>query len=608
MQRAITIEEICRRLKPVLGKKVDQIYLKFTMSESREEREKIQAMLNVLYEKHLNTTLLHETILLEPPQKEIIEGEYPLGQVVYAGKDIGVFGLREKDWPRHVCVVGMSGSGKTTFAYQILGNFILHKKPFLIFDWKKSFRPLMNMDKDIMCFTVGNESISNLFRININKPPKGVNPKQWVSMLCDIIVESFFASYGVHKVLREVMDQAFRDFGVYKGSDNYPTWNQIKDRLEDKAEDAHGRGRESEWLESALRIANSLTFGGFGDALNSKEKYGFDINDLLNQKVIFELHALGTAEKKFFCEFLLSYIYFMKKFNQEGYSDDFKNAIVVDEAHHIFLKDKPNFIKESITEMIYRELREYGISLICLDQHISKLSEAVSGNSATTIAFQQVLPQDVFTMSGLMQMKDEQKYFSMLPVGQAIVRLVERHYEPFQIKVPFIKAKNKMILDAEISTRMHKMVTFHKRKKLFKDGCNEKNIKKLMDNLDGTYKVAGSDTNPEDINKFAEEMLEKQNPEMLPRVTIDLTQSHQKMLKVIKTHKSLGTTQTYKKMELSSRKCDAIKNDLIGQNLIETEEVKNNKGWVKKLKLTDRGLKIVQNTLVIRKKLASIQS
>jgi len=134
------------------------------------------------------------------------------------------------------------------------------------------------------------------------------------------------------------------------------------------------------------------------------------LDELLSKKVLFELHALGTAEKKFFCEFLLSYIYFMKKFNQEGYSDDFKNAILVDEAHHIFLKDKPNFIKESITEMIYRELREYGISLICLDQHISKLSEAVAGNSATLIAFQQVLPQDVDTISGLMQIKERKKY------------------------------------------------------------------------------------------------------------------------------------------------------------------------------------------------------
>ena len=36
-QRALTIEEICNKLKPVFGKKIDDIYLKYAMAESREE-------------------------------------------------------------------------------------------------------------------------------------------------------------------------------------------------------------------------------------------------------------------------------------------------------------------------------------------------------------------------------------------------------------------------------------------------------------------------------------------------------------------------------------------------------------------------------------------
>jgi hypothetical protein len=596
MQRAITVEEICKKLKPVLGKKIDQIYLKYVMSEDREDREQVQRVLNLLYEKHLNTTLLNEKILLEPPKKELITGDYPLGTVTYADQDICPFGLREQDWPRHMCVTGMSGSGKTTFAFQILANMILHKKPFIIFDWKKSFRPLMNIDKEIMCFTVGNDKISNLFKININRPPKGVGPKEWVSMLCDIIVESFFASYGVHKVLREVMDQAFRDFGVYKGSNNYPTWRQIKDRLEDKADNSKNKGRESEWVESALRIADALTFGGFGDAINSKETYGFKIEELLDRKVLFELHALGTAEKKFFCEFLLSYVYFMKKFNQDGYSEDFKNAILVDEAHHIFLKDKPNFIKESITEMIYRELREYGISLICLDQHISKLSEAVAGNSATTIAFQQVLPQDVDNISSLMQLKERRKFFSMLPVGEAIVRLAERHYEPFHIKVPFIKAKGQIITDKEIKETMEKIVRFHKQKKVFKDSCKDNNIKKIMKNLDNINKATGVRTKGDfsDLSHTEKEMEKIHfDKELDLQLSIELEEEHRAFLKLLKK-KPLATTKAYKELKLSSRKADGLKKDLLANGLIEVEEVKNNQGMVKKLKPTEKAIALLK--------------
>ena len=136
--RQITIEDICKKLKPVLGKKADQLYLKYALAETQADRAQIQQLLHLLYEKHLNTTLLQETILLEPPQSDIVTGDYPLGMVTYAQNDIGAFGLREQDWPRHLCITGMSGSGKTNFAFQILANFILHKKPFLLFDWKKS--------------------------------------------------------------------------------------------------------------------------------------------------------------------------------------------------------------------------------------------------------------------------------------------------------------------------------------------------------------------------------------------------------------------------------------------------------------------------------------
>lgn len=590
MHRAITIEEICKKLKPVLGKKADQLYLKYVLAESREDKEQIQHLLNMLYEKYLNTSLLNEKILLEPPQADVVGGEYPLGKIVYADKEVGTFGLREKDWPRHVCISGMSGSGKTTFAFQILANLIMHKKPFMIFDWKKSFRPLIKLDKEIMCFTVGNDQVANFFRININRPPKGVGPKQWVSILCDLIVESFFASFGVHKILREVLDQAYRDFGVYNGSNNYPTWRQIKDRLETKAEDLHNkRGRESEWMESALRIADSLTFGPFGDALNSKDQYGFEISEMLDKKVLFELHALGTAEKKFFCEFILAYLYFLKKFNQEVYSSNFKHAILVDEAHHIFLKEKPNFVKETVTEVVYRELREYGIGLVCLDQHISKLSEVVAGNSATTVAFQQVLPQDVETVSGIMQMRDTRKYFSMLPVGHAIVRLAERHYAPFLVKVPFIDIKGNMVTDQDIQKNMEILIGHQKQKKLFSEQVTEKNIRKIMGKLDQAFKISGVRTSGDgsDLRDSEEKVRESM------ATTIPLEDEHIRFLKALRL-KPLQTAQTYNKIKVSARRGEQLKKDLIANSLVVLEERKVRGVTSKYLMLTERGQKMLE--------------
>ncbi|MEK6926456.1 MAG: DUF87 domain-containing protein [Nanoarchaeota archaeon] len=450
LQQRLTIEDLCRKLRPVFGKKIDDIYLRYAMAESREEKEDIMHMISALYSKNLNK-LLDNQILLEPPNEDALDGDYHLADVSYAGKKIFSFNLREKDWSRHVCISGMSGSGKTTLAFNILQTFIDHDKPFLVFDWKKSFRPLLLASQEVVCFTIGDESASNMFKTNINRPPKGIDPKEWINVLCDLIIESFSASFGVHKVLLETLDEAFEHFGVYNGSDNYPTWNNIKWYLDQKIEKT--KGREAGWLESALRIVSVLTFGNFGKVCNSKEKGVLSVEDLLNKKVVFELNALSNIEKKFFCEFVLTYIYKLKKARQKNSESKFVHAIVVDEAHNIFLKGNPHFTKESVTDMIYREMREYGTSLICLDQHISKLSDTVKGNSACNIAFQQQLSQDIYDISGLTQLRDQQQFFSMLPVGSAIVKLSERYTSPFLIEVHNAELRGKTVTDEEVKSR-----------------------------------------------------------------------------------------------------------------------------------------------------------
>lgn len=454
IQQRLTVEQLCRKLKPIFGKRIDDIYLKYAMAESNDEREEIGHILNALYHKNLGE-LLDNKVLLEPPKEELVGGKYPLGKVSYAEKKLFDFSLREQDWPRHVCISGMSGSGKTTLAINLVNNFIQQDKPFLIFDWKKSFRPLLAASSEIMCFTVGSNAVSNLFKMNINQPPKGIDPKEWINVLCDLLIESFSASFGVHKVLLETLDDAFKQWGVYEGSKNYPTWENIKWYLEEKINKSGGR--EAGWLESALRIASVLTFGSFGEVCNSKEST-LNVEELLNKKVILELNSLGNIEKKFFCEFVLTYIYKLKKAGQNKSTGKFEHAIIVDEAHNIFLKKPTNFSNESVTDMIYREMREYGVSLICLDQHISKLSDTVKGNSACHIAFQQQLTQDIYDISGLMQLTDQRQFFSMLPVGSAIVKLSERHNSPFLIEVPQSELRDVVISDKDVESRTKAMM------------------------------------------------------------------------------------------------------------------------------------------------------
>lgn len=514
MQREITVEEICKKLKPIFGKKIDALYMRYQLANTRERREQIANALKVLYEKYLNTNLLTDKILLEPPAENIIKGDFPLGNVVYPDEELYQFGLREQDWIRHVEVSGMSGSGKTNFAFQILGNFIKKGKPFIVFDWKKSFRPLMLMDDEILLFTIGNPRVSNFFKTNILQTPPGVDHMEWISVLADLITESFSASFGVHKLLLEAFDKAFRDFGVYNGSQNFPTMYQIKDRMEAKARDMKGHGRESEWLESVLRICHSLTFGNFGEVVCSKDYLSTSVEELLKKKVIFELHALNTPEKKFFCEFLLTYIYKYMKSNQQGSQDKFNGAILVDEAHNIFLKDRPIFVRETVTDMVYREIREYGISLICLDQHISKLSPTVAGNSATVVAFQQQLPQDVDTVADIMQLRENKRFFTMLPVGSAVVKLAERYHLPFLMRVPLVKLKKEAVIDEDVTERMTSFIKEIRQRKSFEHEVQSlEGVKKQIVAVENVYKASGVDVEAAITDvQTAQEAYEKKKP------------------------------------------------------------------------------------------------
>lgn len=453
LKSMLSVEEICQKLRPFMGEKIDKLYFNYVTTESNDVKEDIFSMLHALYQKYFNG-LLEGTVHLEPPRKEDVSGDFTLGNVLYGNKSLYPFSLREHDLPRHVCISGMSGSGKTTIAFNILESFIAKDKPFLVFDWKKSFRPLLHKDPSLTCFTVGDNTVTNNFKLNLNRPPQGVSPKEWIVVICDLIAESFFVSYGVHKVLLETLDESFKEWGVYSGSNNYPTWNHIKWRLEEKMEKA--KSRTQTWLESALRVATVLTFGDFGSVLNYKGEETISIEDIMNKRVVFELNSLGTIEKKFFSELMLMYIYKLKKAKQNNVNEGFDYAILVDEAHNIFLKDKTNFASESVTDRIYRELREYGISLICLDQHLSKLSDTVKGNSACHIAFQQQLPEDIDSVSRLMQLNDKKEIFSKLQVGTAVAKMSDRYTRPFFISVPNNEGRVHVVSEQEMISRVKK--------------------------------------------------------------------------------------------------------------------------------------------------------
>jgi hypothetical protein len=316
--------------------------------------------------------------------------------------------------------------------------------------------------------------------------------------------------------------------------------------------------------------------------------------------------------------------------------------------------------------MIYREMREYGTCLICLDQHISKLSDTVKGNSACHIAFQQQLPQDVYDVSSIMQLGDKKEIFSQLPVGFAVVKLSERYTSPFLIKVPYTDLRDSTISDERISAKMECVIQgievekddleFKKdltgnRKSITMKNVPETEIKISIETPRISAKTPIKLTKTQEILyefvykqilqgksvKEAEKMLEKGLSKSLYKESdifliinhilekemnkINLNSISPKKQKIFEneiksaqeneikstnltlnsqeeenfinfllnnpSHKD-STVEIYKKIGISSRKGNVLKNKLLSNGIIEVHEEKNPKGWKKIIKLNPK--------------------
>jgi hypothetical protein len=432
------VRQLCLRLKPVLGSKAEHIYEAY-LAEDAEGQKQIEQYLQLLMAKYVPTKLgQNETILL-PPSQEKAEGEYQIGTVTYAGKNLYHFGLREDEWIQHVAILGRSGAGKTNVGFMLLRELKRKGKPFLIFDWKRNYRDLLSQPEfnDIEVYTIGRNIAP--FTFNPLIPPAGTDPKTWLKKLNEVIAHSYCLGNGVLFLLQQAVDTVYEDAGVYDGS--VQEWPTFKDILL-KARGMDLRGRESGWLSSTLRALSSLCFGDIDKVLNSSNNKSLE--HVLDKSVILELDALTQSDKVFVIQSMLLWIHHKRM--AEETREDFKHVIVIEESHHVLSDERRSLIGgQSVMEIIFREIREFGESLILLDQHPSKISLPALGNTYCTICMNLKHRSDINSMAQCMLLDRERDILGSLEVGEAIVKLQGRIARPFQITIPeFVIEKGKV--------------------------------------------------------------------------------------------------------------------------------------------------------------------
>src|SRR3989304_9981601 len=147
-QNIIALREKCELLKPILGRKIDYLWLVYTTATSLEEKAETESMINFLYEKQIHKGKLDtKNILLTPPSEKEAKGkgEIYIGDVAYLNKKLYPFYLNLDEIRRGAVITGKTQKGKTTLCQNILLGLIEHDIPFTIFDRKRGYRDILSL-------------------------------------------------------------------------------------------------------------------------------------------------------------------------------------------------------------------------------------------------------------------------------------------------------------------------------------------------------------------------------------------------------------------------------------------------------------------------------
>lgn len=161
-------------------------------------------------------------------------------------------GCTPKYLTRHALVVGMPGTGKTTFSVRLLLQVYRKGIPFLAIEPTKSeYRAMIDAIPELQIFTPGNNGISP-FVINPFIPPRGITIEQYIPSLAS----AFKAAFSMPSPLDTVFQQAIREAYVQYGWKDYST-AQDDDVGEDEEDINDGNGVKTLTREITPEIIDS---------------------------------------------------------------------------------------------------------------------------------------------------------------------------------------------------------------------------------------------------------------------------------------------------------------------------------------------------------------
>lgn len=578
---------MCRRLKPVVGRKVDRIWAAYVSESDPQAKASLVQALELLAVRHLDQGYQPDRSPFPPPPREFADrGSVTLGQVTYAGKELFPFSLRADRLKEHMLICGRSGSGKTNLTFLLMRGLMDRGIHVLAMDWKRGYRDLLQVRDDLRVYTIGREI--SPFRFNPFIPPPGIEAGHWGKLVIDVIASAYFGGEGVISLLVSGLDHLYHECGAHEGL--VGRWPVVADLLTWLRE-TKLTGRAAMWKASAERILVAMTYGEFGAVLDCQDNR--DVRGLLNHNVVLEMDGLSSnSDRVLFSEALTLYLYRQRLV--EGPRKQLDSVVILEEAHNLLLGRQPGS-RESVLENSIRMIRQYGLGYVFVDQSASMLSKVAFANSYATVALSQKLKGDVQAMASAMNLGDEQRQaLSTLPVGSAVVRLADEHPEPFLIQAPLCDIQEGLVGDDRVARSVPGDSG--------DSGSNTapKSMPEEITALPPPDKKGNSSMDPEDHRSHpppetSTSTHQETSPTDPPMSNPDLDEKPAisremiRFLHDLATRPLSTTVNRYQRLRLSRRKGNAIRKEMISAGFAEAVRIPTRSGQVILLELTDTG-------------------
>ncbi len=569
-------EELCKKLSAIKKRDYSK-YVTLWLLSTPKDRDELSSLLELEHQKHKR-----DELWLAPPPDDGKGNGIALGRVLCQEEELHEFTLSRQDLLRHVTIFGHSGSGKTNLGYLLLQGLLRDGMPFLVFDWKRNYRDLLAMKHEVDVYTVGRDV--RPFRLNPLVPPPGTSAETWLKKITEVIARAYYVGEGVMSILHRGIDAMYQEFGVYQGvQTRWPTLQDVKAWIEGYVARASMKEIKAQWVASTQRTLQSLCFGETDQVLNVQQSTPVD--QLLSRPVILELDALGEADKNLIVETLLLWIHHYRM--QEREREQLKHVIVIEEAHHV-LRHEELGVKESILDVVIREIRELGEGIVMMDQSPAQFSQNAVGNSGTSFVFALKDKTDVNTAANFLLLEGEEKhYLNLLAVGTCVVKCQSEYRKPFLLRVPHIRVPKGEVRDEHLCGLEGVPETLAKGAMELYAAMRELQELKEMWNESPS---GDSETEEPPPNQQSSDS----GSSDVERIVEQLDDLSIRFLRDVLARPMAGLSSRYAKMEVSVRNGNKTKNWLEEQGVIRIVSVNKGDATIKLVELTALGKRLAR--------------